>query len=131
MGLSCQCTIFQLETLSRRLGTFVEIDENDSWCDAVKQLPVDTDSLLKDYVTALDALKYDGAELVVGCVGAGGHVHCCALLCMHACMCMCVVYSSDKYHPFESQTEVMLVIGSLQETHSYAAKALNSDPAPK
>ena len=93
MKLSCQCTIFQLETLSRRLGTFVEIDENDSWCDAVKQLPVDTDSLLKDYVTALDALKYDGAELVVGCVGAGGHVHCCA--CMHACVCvLCIQVTS-------------------------------------
>ena len=85
MGISCQYTVLQLETLSRKLGTFVEIDEDDSWCDAVKQLPVDADSLLKDYVTALDALKYDGAELVVSCVSGwvGG--------CVHACMCVCCV----------------------------------------
>ena len=73
-----------MEVLSRRLGTFVEVDEDDSWCDAVEQLSVNSESLLRDYVTALDALKYDGTELVVSCV----HVHVC--VCMCVCMCMCV-----------------------------------------
>ena len=79
----CVCLIIQLEALSRRLGTFVEVDEDDSWCDAVGQLTVDPGSLLKDYQTALDELKYDGAELVVGCVCA----------CVRVCVCECLASS--------------------------------------
>lgn len=73
MDASRRRTVLQLEALSRRLGTFVEVDEDDSWCDAVEQLSVNSESLLRDYVTALDALKYDGTELAVSCV----HVHVC------------------------------------------------------
>ena len=80
MGASHHCTVLQLEVLSKRLGTFVEVDEDDSWCDAVEQLSVNSESLLKDYVAALDALKYDGTELVVSCV----HVHVCVCACVHA-----------------------------------------------
>ena len=76
------CIIFQLEALSRRLGTFVEVDEDDSWCDAVGQLTVDPGSLLSEYVAALDGLKYDGAELVVRCVGLW--------VCMYIHTCVCV-----------------------------------------
>ena len=62
-------------------------------------------------------------------VGVGGCCVCMMCINVH----VQVFWQPDILYtiPVGSHAEIMLILDSSQETHSYAAKALNTEPAPK